>query len=309
MSRSRLRPAPSRRPLRHALRHAGSAARLAALPALASEQPAAASMQAAAVVHAFGVDRAVPSVVEPRLLPREVALVCQRALPECVLVEGADGGLGQRRVAAQRVAFDVQECVAGVDGGGGEVVVEGAAAVQRLQRESEDCDRAEHPADGGDQRREGLARRGEAPAGQAGVGHLLGRQAEEEDHENVVDEEVEGHRVVEDDGFVAEWGVVRLGRLGADKVLVGLVVEVNPEQRRRDAEQEPVVAGAARLPPAVRRPTLELHAAHGATQLPAIGWEKGRRRRGTGPERLRHLDVREILAADAGHAVLPRDAK
>jgi hypothetical protein len=63
------------------------------------------------------------------------------------------------------------------------------------QAEEERTDRAEDPANRRHQGIDGLFHRIEAAPGQTRFGDLLGRNAEEQDHENVVDEEEQGEFV------------------------------------------------------------------------------------------------------------------
>jgi hypothetical protein len=132
---------------------------------------------------------------------------------------------GQGDVRGRRHPPAAQERSPVVDGGGVDPEVE-----QQPEPGQEHAHRSDHAAAGRQQRIQGLAERVQAAAGQAGLGDLLGGDAEEEDHEDVVDQEVEAHGVPEDRELAEGLPVQEMG--------VGVWREVGGQHRHQDTRDE-----------------------------------------------------------------------
>ena len=127
-------------------------------------------------------------------------------------------------------------------GYGAEVV---AAAVEHQGQQQEQPRRAEDAAQGAHQRVDGFGQGVQRAAGQHRLGNLLGGDAEEEDHENFVDQEVNGDVLAEDVEVVGVVAVVFQVRPLAEvpevelhQLVVAVEVNVGPHQPGDDADDE-----------------------------------------------------------------------
>jgi hypothetical protein len=118
------------------------------------------------------------------------------------------------------------------------VPVERAGHPEDAQRDQVGGDRAEHAADRAEERRERLVRRVHRAARQAALRHLLGGDAEEEDHEDVVHHEVDRDFVAEELGIWVEEAQVVAVVVGAHEPLVRGEVDVRPHERNHDAHEQ-----------------------------------------------------------------------